>query len=167
MRLNSTILIAALFTCSAYAADLGGVVLGSRANPDSLTKLGITAGAGQVEPGRYSGTKRFELVDAKTAVEVGQSGTVTQIYADFDSLMIESIHEMAQRKWGKPIDSGAMVMADGNLEKIWIWDTKDGAEITLVSYDTTIEHGSLTRGSLTMISKASADAKRGPKGSPL
>lgn len=168
MRFNSVILIGAiLVAANAGAADFGGITLGAIAKAETLANLGISAGAGAVMPGRYSGEHRFELVDTKTAVEIDAAGSVTQIYANFHTLQVESIRDMALRKWGKPIDSGTAVMPNGHLEQIWIWNTKDGAEVTLLSYDPAIETGTLTRGSLTMITKAAADAKRGQKGNSL
>jgi hypothetical protein len=55
----------------------------------------------------------------------------------------------------------------GHLLEVWIWDTKDGAQITLNSYDPHFETGSLTRGSLVMVTRAAADAALGPKGGVL
>jgi hypothetical protein len=150
----------------AVSADLGGIVLGGRAATQDLQKLGISAGSGSAEPGVYHGTKRFDTVDTKTQVEIDAAGKISQISAEFYTLEAKSMLGLANKKWGKPIDSGTAAI-DGWIITIWIWQTKDGAEITLTDLDPTIAAGTMKRGKLVMISKSAADVKRGPRGEPL
>jgi len=150
---------------SAAAADLAGVALGSSANARSLEKLGITSLDENVSAGVHRGKTKFEYVDANSEVTVDGAGRISSLEIDFPTIQAPSILEMAMKKWGKPADSGRSFFA-GHLLEVWIW-TRDGAEITLNSYDPHFETGSLTRGSLVMVTTASADAARGPKGGTL
>lgn len=171
MKSLISILLAVLivYSSSAGAADLAGVELGSQATVVGLEKLGIVVlGDGsQVRPGKtYRGKMRFDYVDAVTVVDVDQAGIISGLRAEFQTPYFESMRDLALKKWGKPVDGGTFAL-QGYIEKIAIWTAKDGSQITLESFDPSIEHGTLTKGSLVILSKEAAAAKRGSQGSSL
>lgn len=150
----------------ATAADFGGVTLGSSVSARSLEKLGILSLDENVSAGVHRGKTKFEYVDANSEVTIDSAGHVAAMQIDFYTQYAPSILEMALKKWGKPVDSGREFF-DGHLFEVWIWKTRDGASITLNSYDPHFDTGSLTRGSLVMITQAAADAAMGTKGNAL
>jgi len=167
VKLIASIAIWIVLSASASAADFGGVILGSQADARTLEKLGITLlDPAAISAGIHRGKTIIDYIEANTEVTIDGAGRVAALHLDFHTEYATSILEMATKKWGKPIDSGKTFF-DGHLLQIWIWDTRDGAEITLNSYDPRIETGSLTRGSLVMVTQASANAARGPKGGAL